>query len=56
MTQHAGAATLRTSASGLRRWTDIMLAISLAVMVISGLGLFAWHLKATLLIHQNQKE
>lgn len=43
MTQHADAATLHTSASGLRRWTDIMLAISLAVMVISGLGLFAWH-------------
>lgn len=43
MTQHAVAATLRTNASGLRRWTDIVLAILLSVMVISGLGLFAWH-------------
>ena len=43
MTKHEGAATLRTNPSGLRRWTDIILAISLVVMVISGLGLFAWH-------------
>lgn len=26
-----------------RRWADICLAISLVVMVASGLGLFAWH-------------
>ena len=43
MTQHAGAALQRTTPSGLRRWTDIVLALSLAVMVLSGLGLFAWH-------------
>jgi len=43
MTQHAGAAVLRITPSGLRRWTDIVLALSLAVMVLSGLGLFAWH-------------
>ena len=28
---------------GLRRWTDIVLAFSLLVMTLSGLGLFAWH-------------
>ena len=27
----------------LRRWTDITIALSLLVMVPSGLGLFAWH-------------
>lgn len=26
-----------------RRWTDICLAVSLVVMLASGLGLFAWH-------------
>ena len=39
----AGPAATRIPASGLRRWTDIVLALSLAVMVLSGLGLFAWH-------------
>lgn len=43
MTQSEGATTMRIPASGLRRWTDIVLALSLAVMVVSGLGLFAWH-------------
>lgn len=43
MTPHADTGTVRSKASGLRRWTDILLAISLVVMVISGLGLFAWH-------------
>lgn len=43
MTQHEGTGIARTTASGLRRWTDILLAISLVVMVLSGLGLFAWH-------------
>jgi hypothetical protein len=43
MTQHAGATRVRIEASGLRRWTDIVLAFSLLVMILSGLGLFAWH-------------
>jgi len=43
MTQLEGSATLRIKASGVRRWTDIVLALSLVLMVLSGLGLFAWH-------------
>jgi hypothetical protein len=43
MTQNADTATVSIKVSGLRRWTDIVLAISLVVMVLSGLGLFAWH-------------
>ena len=27
----------------IRRWTGVFLAIGLVVMVVSGLGLFAWH-------------
>jgi hypothetical protein len=42
MTPPAGPALVRIPASGLRRWTDILLALSLLVMVFSGLGLFAW--------------
>jgi hypothetical protein len=29
--------------TSIRRWTGIVLAIGLVVMVVSGLGLFAWH-------------
>jgi hypothetical protein len=29
--------------SRLRRWTDIILALSLLVMTLSGAGLLAWH-------------
>lgn len=29
--------------TGIRRWTGVFLAIGLVVMVVSGLGLFAWH-------------
>jgi hypothetical protein len=29
--------------TSIRRWTGIFLAIGLVVMVVSGLGLFAWH-------------
>jgi hypothetical protein len=43
MTPPAGPALVRIPASDLRRWTDILLALSLLVMVLSGLGLFAWH-------------
>jgi hypothetical protein len=34
-------ATVRPTS--IRRWTGIFLAIGLVVMVVSGLGLFAWH-------------
>jgi hypothetical protein len=27
----------------IRRWTGVFLAIGLVIMVVSGLGLFAWH-------------
>ena len=43
MTHSSHPASARDKASGLRRWTDIILAMSLAIMVTSGLGLFAWH-------------
>lgn len=43
MTQHAGTALARIAPSRLRRWTDIVLALSLVAMVLSGLGLFARH-------------
>ncbi len=36
-----GAATVQPSL--LRRWTDIILALSLLVMTLSGAGLLAWH-------------
>ena len=43
MTQFEGSTPARIKSSGMRRWTDIVLALSLVVMVLSGLGLFAWH-------------
>lgn len=43
MTHSSHPAPARDQTSSLRRWTDIVLALSLAIMVSSGLGLFAWH-------------
>jgi hypothetical protein len=43
MTHSSHPAPAHIQTSGIRRWTDIILAVSLAIMVTSGLGLFAWH-------------